>query len=303
MKEVEVMSIEKNRKTFLIIGIFILIVLFGTGLFCFLRFAKEQKNIKLKNDTIELGSKLNKDIRHYVDGNSKNCKINLKNVDVNKVGKYKYTVKCNKLDFKATIEVKDTQAPIMKLKTLNLKPSQKYEAKDFVISSQDLSEYDILLKDQENSKATSGLYLISIIAKDIYDNETEKQGILVVSEVLSEKYLTASKELKTDYDATLSFIDKIGINYVNFYNNAIRMYEYTFNKKEDYTKALEEYQKNNTIENNSGQIISNDKEMNIKLVKMVEREELNDLNGNFPYTYNEISSLYNKLGYTTKLEK
>ena len=142
MSNVEVLEINENKsssKLPLIIIIFTMIILFGIGLFLFLRFAKDQGNLKLKKDIAELGEPLNKDIRHYLDGNPKDCKIDLSSVDTNKIGKYEYTVTCKSIKEKSTIEVKDRIAPTMTLKVLSVKPLQKFEAKDFVISVKDLS--------------------------------------------------------------------------------------------------------------------------------------------------------------------
>ena len=307
MSNVEVLNIDennnKNGKVYIIIGIFIIILLFGIGLFLFLRFAKNQRKLNLKKDIAELGQPLNKDVRHYLDGNPKDCKINLEKVDINKIGKYEYTVECKDINATSTIEVKDTKAPTMNLKILNVKPSQKFEATDFVISSTDLSDYTITFENQVYNKYQVGMSLVPIIAKDIYGNVNKQQGVLIVSDVLSEKYLVASKQLQTNYNATVNIIDKIGINYVNFFNNAVRIYEYVFNSENDYKKALDEYNENNNIENNSGQIITIESEKVIKLVKYLEHDDLNDLNGSFPYTYNDISALYNKLGYATTIEK
>ena len=307
MNKVEVLNFEKNnnKKVFLICLVFVLIIFFGAGLYFFLRFAKEHKKIDIKNDIVELGTTLNKDIRHYMDGNTKNCKINLDGVDTNKIGKYKYSIKCGKITTEAKIEVKDTQAPTMELKIVNIAPSKTYAAKDFVLSSNDLSDFTIAFKDEENTKKTSdiGMHLVPIVAKDIYGNESEDQGILIVSEVVSDKYMVASKEIKTNYDASLKVIDKIGINYVNFFNNAIRIYEYKFNDESDYEKAINEYQEKSAIENNSGEMISIEQSKTIKIIKMINREELDGLNGYFPYTYNDIITLYNKLGYAISTEK
>ena len=303
-ENVEVLEFDekKNTNKSLIIIIFILIVLFGIGLFFFLRFAKYNHKIVLKNKVVELGDKLDTDIKQY-SNNTKNCKIDLSKVDMKKVGKYKYVVTCKKKKATATIEVKDTTAPKITLKTLNIKPTDKFEAQDFVESSSDLSNVNLKIKDKILPRYEKGVYIITIEASDDYNNKTEDKCILIVSDLISKIYFVASNEDKTNYDAKVTISDKIGFNTSDYFNNAIRIYEYKFKNKKDYDKALEEYDKTNKIENNSGFITNDDTKLIIKIIKYLEHDELNDINGYFPYTYSDINILYNKLGYTTKLEK
>ena len=96
----------EQKKSIGVTIIIILVVLFGIGLFLFLRYAKENVNFKLDNKTIKLNSTLSNDINDYMEKNNKNCKLDISEVNTKKVGKYKYYVKCKKKTYEATIEVK-----------------------------------------------------------------------------------------------------------------------------------------------------------------------------------------------------
>ena len=74
------------------------------------------------------------------------------------------------------------------------------------------------------------------------------------------------------------------------------------NGKEEYNKGKEEYSTTNEIDNITGNVIFDDTENKITIYKLLNKSELDLLNGNFPYTYTEINSLYNRLGYNLKIE-
>lgn len=282
----------RKMKMFLIILILILILLIGLGLFFFLNYAKKNVNAKeSKSKVIELGTKKEDIIEN-------GCELNLDKVNFNKTGKYIYSAKCNDKSYTATMKIIDTTQPEVELKTLNLKINETFEAEDFVLSSYDLSNIEIDFENINisNTISSNGIYIIPIIAKDEAGNITKKDGILLVTNVVADKFLSASKIESTVYDATLEITDKIGFNSSNYYINAFRIYDYTFNSKEDYFNSKEE------LSNTDGKVVFNDSLLKIKVVRMLTKQELNILNGNFPSTIGDISKLYSNLGYKTKIE-
>lgn len=291
-------------KILVIILIMILILLFGVGLYFFLRYAKETtKEIKINDKVVELGTKINRNVEDYVDG--KNCKIDFSNIKENDIGKYKYTVKCSKKNYFGYIVIKDTTRPIVTTKIVNILPNEEFNIQQFILNSYDLtkleykydSDFDIV-----NYNKSIGLYILPIHAIDTSKNETNVNGVLIVSSLKAEKYLSATKYASTNYNATLTTTDKIGINSSNYYVNSLRIYEYVFNGKEEYNKAKEEYNTTNEIDNITGNVVFDDAENKITIYKLLNKSELDLLNGNFPYTYSEINSLYNRLGYNLKIE-
>lgn len=297
-------SKKENGKIYLkIILILILIFFIGIGLYLFLSFAKKNTSLELKIEekTIELGQELDNTSIEY-----ENCKVDLSKVDIKKVGKYEYIIKCDRKKYTSFINVKDTTAPAISLKVLNIEKNQSFEAKDFILGSYDLSEINYKFTNNDdisNYNQKNGIYIVPISAVDKYENMTNDYGILIVTNVVADKYLSAFKITSTTYDATLKVTDKIGFNSVNYYINALRIYEYTFNSKDEYKKIKKESLETNTLDNIAGKIIFDDEKLIIKLVKELSREELNVLNGAFPATYNDISELYYKSGYTNKIEK
>lgn len=299
---------QKNRnnnsgkiKLMMILLILVLTLFIGLGLFFFLRYAKENINnqFKLEEKTVELGTN-SKDIKL----DNKKCKMNTEKVDFNSVGKYDYSVNCDGKVYKSKINVVDTTAPQISLKTVNIEKNDIFEASDFILTSYDLSDitfefekdFDITKVNTEN-----GIYPILVNAKDEYGNVTKDYAIVYVTNIKAEKYLVSTKLSDTKYDATLNVMDNTGFNSVNYYVNSFRVYEYIFNSKEEYELLKSESLKTGEIEGIAGKIVCNDDNLNIKLIKITTREELNVLNGSFPATYNDISAMYHKLEYKNRV--
>lgn len=92
----------EKKKNIALIVILILVVLFGIGLYLFLKYAKESM---IKDKTVKLNSTLSTNIDDYMK-NTKNCSLDITGVDTTKKGKYKYYVRCKRKTYEATIEVK-----------------------------------------------------------------------------------------------------------------------------------------------------------------------------------------------------
>lgn len=282
---------KKSIKTILIGLILVLIIFIGLGLFYFLKFAKENTEEQIKEvKVIELGTK-KEEVKE------KGCKLNLDNVNFEKTGKYDCSAICDKKEYELKIEIVDTTSPQLVLKTLNIKPNENVSAMDFVIALYDLNEYDVEFHNiniNEINKS-EGIYIVPIKASDKAGNVTIENGILVISNIVADKFLVASKLQKTDYDATLKVVDKIGFNSSNYYINALRIYEYSFNSKEEYKNIKKDFGTNENVK-------FDDNALKITQVKLLTKEDLDVLNGNFPSTYNEITKLYFNLGYKNKIE-
>ena len=296
---------KKSKKGLLIGLVFILIILIGLGLYYFLVYAKNNTTASsvIEDKVVELGEELDEDIKSYT--SKENCTLNLEQVDVNKIGTYTYSVTCDGKEYTASIEVKDTVAPELAVKTKNVLVNGTVTPQDFVLASYDLSEITFTFEDEEQlakDLTTYGVYVVGIQARDESGNTTIANAILIVSNVVATKFLSATKVQTTTYNATLNVIDKIGINSSDYYVNATRIYDYTFNSNEEYEKVKSDYEQTKMINNESGIAIFNDETLNIQLVKAITTQELNTLSGIFPSTFNEINVLYSRLGYANKVE-
>jgi len=307
-KNIEVLEIDEVIRTkndfgkiklILLILIFLLVILIGLGLFFFLKFAKDNVNAepKVENKIIELGTK-KEDIK------IKGCKLNFDEVNFDVIGEYSYKAKCNEKNYKATLKIVDTISPKMELKILNIKNSQAFKPEDFIVSVNDLSKIKYEFSEQNilDYSKKNGVYIIPITATDECNNSSTENGILLVTNVVANKFLLSSKIISTKYNATLKVTDRLGFNSSNYYINAIRIYEYIFNSEEEYLELKNETLKTNMIENIYGQFIYDDNLKSIKLIKELNQQDLDVLSGNFPSIIDDISKLYYDLGYNNKIE-
>ncbi|MDD4706249.1 MAG: hypothetical protein PHS24_03455 [Bacilli bacterium] len=176
--------------------ILFIIGVFG-GLYYFYFYYNE---VKLKNITIELGNPVPNDIDKYInDHKNKTYKTDMSNISVdekgntNSVGEYSYLVYVGKEIKKGKVYVKDTTAPIVKLKELTVGLNEVFEPDDFLESCIDLSQvcYVNYAKEaDENLNSAVGEYQVTLEIKDKYDNIAKEKTKLIVSESSS---LSATK--------------------------------------------------------------------------------------------------------------
>lgn len=152
-------------------------------------------NSKLKKATIKLRDNIAVEINNdYPDKTlffselenvkEKDIKINYKKVSLDKVGKYNVVIKIYGKKFKTTLNVIDTESPILKVKDFNIEVGDSYSPNDFVESCTDNNGKDCIIefytlsltqdgKNYDFSNFTKeGTYSVQIIAKDESGNET-----------------------------------------------------------------------------------------------------------------------------------
>lgn len=286
-----------NYKAVLLLLILLLIILFGIGLYSFLKFAKENVNNSIIPDKkIEISSNIN-DFKLELQKDYNNCEYNLDKINNNKLGKYNYNIKCKRKKYKGIVQVVDTIKPEVSLKVVNIKSGDTFAANSFVQEINDATNTTVSFDNDidYNNYKNNGLYLINIKVVDEGNNETVDSGILLVSNVTASKFLISSKIGNSNLNASLKIIDIIGFNSSDYYINAIREYEYTFNSKSEY----DQFKKNNVTNNF---VYYNDDDLSVKEVMIIDREELNKLNGKFPSTFEEVKKLYTNLNYKLNLQ-
>ena len=176
-----------------------LVILFLIGILggAFIYYKKEN-TVRIKNVTVEVGSKLSTNINDYLKkGNkfSSKYKLYLDGVDINTVGKYVYKVKYNKHIKKGYINVQDTKAPdvilddnviigkdikldpsifVLKCEDYSLPCSVNLKNKNDVSKIDDIGEYniDIVISDSANNKLTKTVKLIVDDVDSIYSKST-----------------------------------------------------------------------------------------------------------------------------------
>ena len=199
--------------------------------------------VKLNDITVELGEELPEEITTYdnkslITDNTNNLSIE-SNVSLdyeghtNKVGKYSYYLVYNDENYKytrptnikATLEVVDTVAPIIKLKeNVKVKYNSEFSPAD-VAECYDLSEC-IMYVDEDIDTTKSGEYEITVIATDEGNNKTVAKSKITVLEKPKPVYtyyayngnLTSMNNHNNELNAKLSDEEKANLRntIVNF---------------------------------------------------------------------------------------
>lgn len=297
---------EGNRKTLIILLLILLVVAIGFGVYYFLTMAKDVSNnsITTKEVKVELGNTLSNNIDDYavINGYNKNdCKLNLDNVNINKVSTYKYTVTCGKVSEEGTIIVDDTTKPKVVTNDLTLLPNATLNAEDFIEECADATKCSYEFQtDVTNLTKTTGEYDITIIVSDEYNNQTEVTAKLIVSRSAPARYLTCTKKDESIEDISATLVDsyKIGIDASDNFYNAVRSSEFKFQNKNDYTKIVNSYNEADGIHGILGKATFDETNTKILVKGNKTLEDMNkELNGKLPTNSNILRAYLSGLGY------
>lgn len=180
---------ESNPKWVTVIIVILVIAGLGAGYYFYKEYKKQV--IKVKDVTIELGSKPSENVSSYAtgatDGYTLSLPDNLVNEDGNTymVGEYSYKLKKDDTIKRGKIFVKDTTAPNVTVKEITVGVNEEFEPFEFLDTCDDLSlpcktsyKKDAYAKLNE----TAGRYNLEIIVEDKYGNKVSKDVVLNVSD-------------------------------------------------------------------------------------------------------------------------
>ena len=129
-----------------------------------------------KNEVVELNSKYNPKNNILQVFFHSNDEIKIKNtVNSKKVGNYSTTYSLGKYSITSKVEVKDTQAPILKVQNYETDLKEDVKPKSFVKKVSDASKYTLSF---ENKPTKDKEQTVTIIAKDKYGNEAKQEATL-----------------------------------------------------------------------------------------------------------------------------
>ncbi len=116
----------------------------------------------------------------YVDGLE--YSIDVKDVDIEKVGEYKFTVTYKGSTKVGKLIVKDETPPELEVKNVVIVEGNTITPGDFITACFDLSGCNFSFQDSEteNKAKTAGSYVIYVTATDAHKNTTTKQASLTV---------------------------------------------------------------------------------------------------------------------------
>lgn len=184
MKKEQVRNIKKGMlagKS--IAGVILAIIM----VFAIYAIVSDANKFELLDVKVELGEKISKDVRNYVEITNKKVsyeemELYTDDVDNNKVGTYKYHIVYEDVQYEGKIDVVDTKAPVFMLKDVTIKKGKTFEAADFVDVCEDPSgcNYSFVDSNVTEKYTDKGNYKIMIAVTDAYQNTEMKEANLII---------------------------------------------------------------------------------------------------------------------------
>lgn len=176
-----------SKKTLLFCLIIILVAALGGGAYYLINIKGifNSKGVTTKDLEVESGTKLSASIEDYgtfKNTSSSNCVLDLSKVDVNKAGKYKYTISCGTDTYEGNITVIDKTAPILSFNIVETKQDVPVTEKEFILNTLDAGETYAFTKPDEVREyiKTPGFYTVPIMAEDEAKNKMQYFAPLAV---------------------------------------------------------------------------------------------------------------------------
>lgn len=299
-----------NIKTVsIILGIFLVIGIIGFGIYYFLSSTRvvAEDAVRTKNLKISIGNKLSLKLDDYAEfKNMKatNCILDVKNVNINKIGKYKFSIKCGINEYKGNISIIDDKAPDIVTKPAFKNIGQELDVNDFILSCADESEcmYELTNFDDLKSKiAEEGIYKANIKTFDKAGNTDSISEMLVVSsKSINKIYICSYNDIELkEYDAIYNVIDSVSFE-GDIGTDLVTKFVYKINSREAYDKLKNGVDEKGLLKigNVSGEAIFFDKTKTINLYTFDTVINSGYFSDNRMDT---IQKFYNSLGYSCQL--
>jgi len=300
------------NKTLFVVLIIALIALIAFGVYYLLSISSTKVKLTPKTVTLGVGEALPDKITDYASitkGESKNCSLNVKNVNTAEIGEYNYNITCGKDIYKGKVIVKDVTAPKVNLNIVFRPLGETVKVEDFVNSCTDPSECTTAFVNEETVKnyltTAGGPYKVEISATDKSNNSITYDGSLYVTEYPVALYYNCSKpsEPVTGYQATKTENDVLpmgrGEDSVYYYQNvSLREYIYVFTSKDEYEEVTKNKESSISFDGNTGTARYDDENLTLTIITDLPKATINSEAAGAPInTFSDFYQLYNNRGY------
>lgn len=229
-----------------------LIIIIGLGIFFYwYKNHPTEKDFKPLEVHVELGKKLPIRGTSYVkpgvgkEVDELQYAIDLKNVKVEVVGEYPFTVTYKNITKTGTVIVEDTTPPELEVKEYTIKEGGSYDASKFVIDCVDYSGCNYSFQSEDDAKYDApGSYVVHVTATDAYENTTTKKASLIIESAGTLKKYVKYYEFSFDYGYEQS--EEYDITYMDYdtYSAILRgtyTVIYKFQEESKYKEAVKSY--------------------------------------------------------------
>jgi hypothetical protein len=240
------------------------------GLYNYVKNAKkEEKTFTVKNLDFELGNFFDTNVSDFVVEKLDNYdEVNLdlsvaksESENFTKVGEYTFSVSYKDKEYNGKINIKDSIAPSLKLKSQVIKYGEKINIDSFIESCTDLSEckYEFENAEQVKKIKDSGKYEIGIKATDNFNNSVVMKTTLIIGDKPSNTNTNIKVESDTktiqctgsEYDDDIKALGIILSTFTFKNNELVSLSEkivFQYVSLEEYNSVWEDSPKNGTVE-------------------------------------------------------
>lgn len=304
------------NKTLFVVLIIVAIAAVAFGVYYFLSISNKAK-VTLKEVNIGVGETLSDNIKDYatISGDASSCTLNTRNINVQAIGTYPFSITCGGDVYEGTANVVDMLPPVATLnnaiyKTIN----STVTVDEFVTSCTDASNCTTAFTNEagvaDYLKTAGGPYSVEISAKDDAGNETIYTSNLYVTpyQIKLFKDCESPSSEVSGYQVTKTTRDYLPIGYdanrvYSYLGVSQRIYTYVFADNSEYTSVIGDKPQTLTFDGITGAATYDDENQTITIYTDLSIDTLNsEANGAFPTTFVEINTYYTNLGYTCSNE-
>jgi len=298
------------NKTLLFILAIVLIAAVAFGVYFVLNKGGSNIIIQPKTVTVNINSPLSTDPNVYatITGtDNKSCVVTTNEVDISKVGQYKFNVTCGNETKEGKIIVVDMNPPTVEVKDVIVLTNGSVEADDFIAScSKDNCIYSF--EDQSSLQpflTTLGEHTVKINVTDASNNVTTVSASLIVVDETTKVILECVSKEETVGTVKRIIKNKFGIDQENNYNGFARKeHVYTFTNKEEYQRISQNKPATNTYDNITGSATYDDQNLRLIIKTDISEDSLMaEFDGTLPSAYIDLRLHYEKLNYTLSFIK
>lgn len=264
-------SAQRFQNNMALISFFL--IAFLTGFFYWYKNHPTEEDFVPLTVTIELGESLPIRTSSYVKpGIGKEVDellyaLDLSKVVIEEVGEYEFTVTYKNMSKKGKIIIKDTTPPELEIRNLVITEGKQYDASQFVETCKDPSgcNYSFQDSDTEKKYATTGSYVVYVVATDAYQNTVTKKANLIIEAQGNVK--TFVKKTNFEFQTGYETIETYDLHFAE-YNTYSILITGTYEQKFIY-QDIEVYQKARQTYNGEVNYTCLDNEMTIVMKKSI----------------------------------
>lgn len=272
-----------------------------------------QVTITAKDINVNIGEVLPEDVNSFAEitgTDSKNCTLDVSNVDVNQLGNYEFTVTCGSTSKTGHIFVVDNSEVSLNLKNIYKTKGESVEPREFVVDPDDSYTYEFVDADSASTNKDNGEYEVVIKVTSSSGKTSEGSAKMTILQYALKGDIVCTSNSQNVAGATMVSSNKFTIH--NDGNNgfagiASEKYTFTYTDETEYNNAKSSSDGSGsiTINNVSGNAEFDDDNKVITISNDLDTNSLNTKFGQENITnYGTIKNYFeNTLKYTCVYER